>query len=92
VQDLCLSLHELVFLDLTSCVNITNNALNSIANNLKAQYLIFERCLSITDEGLAYIFKHEEPDAIMTSPSSFFNKKSSSVPKGQRRYLRKPST
>ena len=52
VQDMSLALENIFYLDLSSCINITNNALYYIAHNMDTSYLILEGCRSISDEGL----------------------------------------
>lgn len=67
VQDLTLSLPQIYYLDLTSCVNITNNSLYYIATNLVGlAYLSLENCSSVSDEGLRHVLEKKSQSVAMT--------------------------
>lgn len=68
VQDMSLALEGLIFLDLSSCNNITNNALYYLANNLELNYLFLDGCSSITDEGLQHILRKDAVNNFSMSP------------------------
>lgn len=76
-----LALESLFYLDLSSCVNITNNALYYIAHNMDTSYLILEGCRSISDEGLEHILRKDATSTVISSPkkkSALSREKSSS--------------
>lgn len=58
LRDLTLCLRSTLYLDINCCYNVTDNGLYHVSENLvgeSLEFLVLERCMSITDEGLKYV-------------------------------------